>query len=72
MIQQHIQHAPPPVQDAQPAQYPPPSAEYAPPPKPVDPMTARLAHLQQLGELKARGILSEAEFQGQKELILNS
>ena len=50
----------------------PPPAEYAPLPPPRDPMSARLAHLQQLGELKAKGILSEAEFQTQKELILNS
>jgi hypothetical protein len=72
MFQQHVQ---PPVQYAPPppAYAPPPPAAYAPPPPPpVDPTTARLAHLQQLGQLKAQGILSEAEFQTQKDLILNS
>jgi len=44
----------------------------APPePEPIDPQ-ARLAALQQLGELKAQGVLSEAEFQQEKAKILNS
>jgi hypothetical protein len=36
----------------------------------VDPMSARLANLQQLANLKAQGILTEAEFQAQKSKIL--
>jgi hypothetical protein len=71
MFQQHTQ-APPQYAPPQ-TEYAQPPAQYAPPsPAPVDPMTARLAHLQQLGQLKAQGILSEAEFQTQKNLILNS
>jgi hypothetical protein len=35
-------------------------------------MTAKLAQLQQLGELKAQGILTEAEFEAQKNKILAS
>jgi hypothetical protein len=73
MFQQHTQPAPQPAEyTPQPAKYAQQAARYAPQPGPVNPMTARLAHLQQLGELKAQGILSEAEFQTQKELILNS
>ncbi len=37
-----------------------------------DPMTARLEQLRQLGELKAQGLLNEAEFEVQKSRILNS
>ena len=33
-------------------------------------MSAKLAELQQLGELKAQGILTEEEFQAQKNEIL--
>jgi len=35
-------------------------------------MTDKLAQLQQLGELKAQGILTAAEFEAQKEKILAS
>jgi hypothetical protein len=35
-------------------------------------MTAKLAQLQQLGELKAQGILTDAEFEVQKQRILSS
>jgi hypothetical protein len=38
----------------------------------ADPMDARLAQLQQLGELKAQGVLSESEFAAQKARILGS
>ena len=53
------------------AQPPPPVPVYvqAPPP---DPMTTRLAHLQQLGALKAQGLLTEAEFEAQKRQILGT
>lgn len=56
---QEYQQAPPP---------PPPAA--APPPQ--DDMTDKLAQLKDLGELKAQGILSEAEFEQQKARILGS
>jgi hypothetical protein len=35
-------------------------------------MDDRLAQLQQLGELKTQGVLSDAEFEQQKSRILNS
>lgn len=41
-----------------------------PAPPPVDPTTARLAQLKQLGELKAQGLLTEQEFAAQKARIL--
>ncbi|WP_436533041.1 SHOCT domain-containing protein [Actinoplanes sp. HUAS TT8] len=37
-----------------------------------DPMTAKLEQLRQLGELKAQGLLNEAEFEVQKSRILNT
>ncbi|WP_404387087.1 SHOCT domain-containing protein [Humibacillus xanthopallidus] len=66
---QEEQAAPPP-QD-----YPPQQQAYAAPPPP-EPEPARdpdadLARLQQLGELRAAGVLTEAEFQVQKERILS-
>ena len=45
---------------------------YADQPPAADPMDARLAQLQQLGELKAQGVLSESEFAAQKARILGS
>jgi len=45
--------------------------EEPPEPEPAeDPMTSKLAQLKQLGELKAQGVLTEAEFQTQKQQIL--
>ena len=35
-------------------------------------MDAKLAQLKELGELKAQGILDDAEFEAQKDRILNS
>jgi hypothetical protein len=35
-------------------------------------MDAKLAQLKDLGELKAQGVLSEAEFEAQKSQILES
>jgi hypothetical protein len=35
-------------------------------------MDAKLAQLKQLGELKEQGVLSEAEFEVQKDRILHS
>jgi len=37
-----------------------------------DEMDNKLARLQQLGELKSQGVLTEAEFETQKSRILNS
>ena len=62
--------------DQQQQQAPPPQ-EYAPPPPPPPPPAAagmddKLAQLQQLGELKAQGVLTEEEFYAQKSRILGS
>jgi len=54
---------------------PPPEAEPAAPPAaspPADPMDAKLQQLQQLGELKAQGVLTEEEFAAQKARILGT
>ena len=80
---QQYQQAPPQYQEAPVYQEPPPPAptpvmvvQAAPPPPPAAPaptdMDAKLAQLQQLGELKAQGILSDAEFETQKQKILAS
>jgi len=62
---QEEQAAPPPED------YPPQQQAYAaPPPEPARDPDADLARLQQLGELRASGVLTEAEFQVQKERIL--
>jgi hypothetical protein len=55
-------------------------AYQAPPPAPAAPaapaggsdMDTKLAQLKELGELKAQGILDDAEFEAQKDRILNS
>ncbi|MFF3577205.1 SHOCT domain-containing protein [Streptomyces mirabilis] len=52
---------------------PPPYAPAAPPPPPApsaDDMSGRIDQLKQLGELKAQGVLTEAEFEEQKRRIL--
>jgi len=58
------------------SQQPPPQQYYeqAPPAAapPQDDMSDKLAQLKDLGELKAQGILSEAEFEQQKARILGS
>ena len=41
-----------------------------PPTAKEHPMTDKLAQLKQLGELKAAGVLTEAEFEAQKQRIL--
>jgi hypothetical protein len=73
--QQAYQQPPPQYQQAPPAYEQP-----APPPQqvmvvqapPADAgMDAKLQQLQQLGELKAQGILSDQEFEAQKQKILN-
>ena len=49
-----------------------PEQDAAPPPPASDPMTDKLAQLKDLGELKAQGVLSQAEFEQQKAKILQS
>jgi len=68
------QQPPPQYQQAPP---PPPAYVAPPPPPPPAPVAAapvpdKLAQLQQLGDLKAQGILTDAEFEVQKQKILNS
>jgi hypothetical protein len=56
---------------AQEQQYAAPPAEYAAPPTPAAPSADdRLDQLQKLGELKASGVLTQAEFEAQKAKIL--
>ncbi|HEX7210611.1 MAG TPA: SHOCT domain-containing protein [Propionibacteriaceae bacterium] len=54
----------------------PPQQAYAPPPPPPQPQAPAesdmLSQLQQLGELKAAGVLTEEEFAAQKAKILGS
>lgn len=59
-------------QAQQPAGEAPEAPPVAAPETAVDPMDARLAQLQQLGELKAQGVLTESEFAAQKARILDS
>jgi Short C-terminal domain len=68
---------PPPAQHAAPAQPQQAHAEPVPPPQapavPAQPsdLSHRLAQLKQLGELLSAGVLTQAEFEQQKALILN-
>jgi Short C-terminal domain len=50
----------------------PAEPEAAEEPPPGDSMDDKLAQLEKLGELKERGVLSEAEFAEQKQRILGS
>jgi hypothetical protein len=59
--------APPPPQQYQ---EPPPPAYAPPPPPPADDAPDMLDQLQKLGELRAAGVLTEAEFAAQKAKIL--
>jgi len=48
-------------------------SQYAPPPQPppaAPDMSGKLDQLKQLGDLKAQGVLTEAEFEAQKARIL--
>ena len=69
--------APPPAQHTAPAQPQQAHAEPVPPPQapavPAQPsdVSDRLAQLKQLGELLSAGVLTQAEFEQQKALILN-
>jgi hypothetical protein len=58
-------------------QAPEPAYQQAPPPPPpapaapaADDMTNKIDQLKQLGELKAQGVLTEAEFEEQKRRLL--
>lgn len=63
--QQQYEQQPPPQQPQQYAQ--PPAAA---PAAPVDPMSKKMEQLKQLGDLKAQGVLTDAEFEEQKRRIL--
>ena len=63
--EQQMQEQAPPQQYAA-----PPQQQYAPPPPEAPDPDADLARLQQLGELRASGVLTEQEFQVQKSRIL--
>ncbi|MGW8885798.1 SHOCT domain-containing protein [Streptomyces sp. NPDC055749] len=57
----------------QPAYAAPPAAPPAPPAEaPVPSMANKIDQLKELAELKAQGVLTEAEFENQKSRILNS
>ena len=56
-------------QDAQ-QQQPPPPQQPAPQAPPPDEMSSNIDKLKELGEWKARGVLTEAEFEAQKRKIL--
>ena len=60
--------APPPQQQYQ--EPPPPAYAPPPPPPPADDAPDMLDQLQKLGELRAAGVLTEAEFAAQKAKIL--
>ncbi|MFJ8072552.1 SHOCT domain-containing protein [Streptomyces sp. NPDC096176] len=49
---------------------PPPG--YGAPPPPESSMEGRIAQLKDLADLKAQGVLSDAEFEAQKSRLLNS
>lgn len=55
---------------AQPAYRAEPPA--APPPPAVPDMTSKIEQLKQLGDLKEQGVLTQAEFEEQKRVILGS
>jgi len=57
---------------APPPQYAAPQPTYAPPPPAAPDMDAKLAQLAQLGALRDSGVLSDTEFEVQKNRILTS
>ena len=50
---------------------PPPQAAPPPPAPPQDDMESKLAQLKDLGALKEQGVLTDAEFEVQKDRILH-
>jgi len=69
--QQQYEHQYYEQQQAQPQYAQPQYAQPAAAP-PADDMSSKLEQLKQLGELKSQGLLSEAEFERQKAVILGS
>jgi hypothetical protein len=58
--------------EQQPQYAPEPQPQYAPPPAPETPsMDDKIAQLKELGALKEQGVLTEIEFEVQKNKILN-
>ena len=62
------------AQYEQPAEYAPPAASAPPPPAAPPPpdMDAKLAQLKDLAALRDQGVLTDAEFEQQKNRILSS
>jgi hypothetical protein len=60
-------------QQQAPQQYQEPPQQYQapPPPAPAPDMDAKIAQLKELGQLKEAGVLSDFEFETQKNKILN-
>jgi len=56
---------------APPAEAPPASAPYEAPPGQGSDMDSKLAQLKELGALKEQGVLTDAEFEVQKDKILH-
>jgi hypothetical protein len=59
-------------QQYQQQQYAQQQQQYAPPPPPAAPATDTVTQLKELADLKAQGILTDAEFEAQKAKILAS
>ncbi|MEU5663747.1 SHOCT domain-containing protein [Streptomyces longwoodensis] len=49
-----------------------PAYQAAPPPPAAPDMTSKIEQLKQLGDLKEQGVLTQAEFEEQKRVILGS
>jgi hypothetical protein len=65
------QYAPPPVYTPPPPMYAPPPVQYAPVPAPAAAAPADvMGELQRLGDMKAQGLLTDAEFAAAKAKIL--
>lgn len=65
-------YAPPPAQPKYAPPAPPPAPAAAPPPAPAaSSSTDRIAQLKELGELRDAGVLTEEEFQQEKQRILS-
>ena len=60
------------AQQYQQQQYAQQQQQYAPPPPPQAPATDTVTQLKELADLKAQGILTDAEFEAQKAKILAS
>jgi Short C-terminal domain/Domain of unknwon function (DUF3824) len=60
------------AQQYQQQQYAQQQQQYAPPPPPPAPATDTVTQLKELADLKAQGILTDAEFEAQKAKILAS